>query len=78
MIVYSYSNALLIFFKYPEINFLLLLLLLHVACGILIPNQGLNLCPLHWKHRVLTNGLPGKSLSFLISTFFEGLLCVNL
>ena len=22
--------------------------------GSLFPNQGLNLCPLHWKHRVLT------------------------
>ena len=27
------------------------------------PNQGLNLCPLQWKCRTLTTGLPGKSLS---------------
>ena len=26
------------------------------------PNQRLNLCALHWKHGVLTIGLPGKSL----------------
>ena len=25
-------------------------------------NQGSNPCPLHWKHRVLTTGPPGKSL----------------
>ena len=25
-------------------------LLYHVTCGILFPNQGLNPCPLHWKH----------------------------
>ena len=32
------------------------------ACGILVSSQGWNLYPLHWKHRVLTNGSPGKSL----------------
>ena len=26
-----------------------------------LPNQGLNSCPLPWKHRVLTTRLPGKS-----------------
>ena len=26
------------------------------------PDQGLNLCLLHWKHRVLSTGPPGKSL----------------
>ena len=26
------------------------------------PNQGSNLNPLHWKYRVSTTGLPGKSL----------------
>ena len=25
------------------------------------PDQGLNLCPLQWKHGVLTTGPPGKS-----------------
>ena len=25
------------------------------------PNQGSNLCPLHWRHGVLTTGPPGKS-----------------
>ena len=24
------------------------------------PNQGLNPCPLHWKRRILTTGLPRK------------------
>ena len=32
------------------------------ACGILVSNQGLNLYSLQWKHRVLTNWSPGKSL----------------
>ena len=27
------------------------------------PDQGSNLCPLHWNCRVLTTGLPGKSPS---------------
>ena len=38
--------------------------------GILVPNQGLKLCPLYWKHVVLTLGLPGKfpsSWIFLMS-----------
>ena len=29
--------------------------------GFLLPDQGLNPHPLHWKHRVLTTGHPGKS-----------------
>ena len=29
--------------------------------GSKFPDQGLNLHPLHWKHRILTSGLPGKS-----------------
>ena len=36
------------------------------------PNQGSNLYPLQWKHRVVTTGPPGKShpsiLCFLIAT----------
>ena len=35
-------------------------------CGILTPEQVLNLCPLWWKHGVLTTGPPG-SLYFLVS-----------
>ena len=38
----------------------------HTACGI-FPDQGLNQGsnqrPLHWEHRVLTSGPPGKSLA---------------
>ena len=32
-----------------------------VACGIKFPNQGLNSGPLHWEHRILGTGPPGKS-----------------
>ena len=32
-----------------------------MACGILVPHQGSNPHPLHWKHRALTTGPPGKS-----------------
>ena len=31
------------------------------TCGSYFPNQGSNLHPLHWKHGLLTTGLPGKS-----------------
>ena len=31
------------------------------ACGFLVPYQGLNPHPLHWKGEVLTTGPPGKS-----------------
>ena len=34
--------------------------LYHLACGNFFPEQGLNPWPLHWKHRVLTTGPPGK------------------
>ena len=34
----------------------------HTACGILVPDQVSNPCPLQWKHRILTTGQPGKSL----------------
>ena len=33
-----------------------------MACGILVPEKGLDLCPLPWKRRVLTTGPPGKFL----------------
>ena len=32
--------------------------------GSLFPDQESNLCPLHWKHEILTTGLPGKSPDF--------------
>ena len=38
--------------------FFFLAALQHV--GAQCPNQGSNPCPLHWKHGVLTTGLPGK------------------
>ena len=35
----------------------------HTTCGISVPRpQEWNLCPLHWKHGVLTTGPPEKSL----------------
>ena len=33
-----------------------------MACRISVPQPGINPCLLKWKHRVLTTGLPGKSL----------------
>ena len=36
----------------------------HEAQGILIPQPGIDPRPLQWKFRVLTTGLPGKSLCF--------------
>ena len=37
-----------------------------VACGIYFPDQGSNLGLLHWEHRVLGTGLPGKSLDGIV------------
>ena len=34
------------------------------------PDQGSNLCPLHWKHRVVTTGQPGKSIHLLFISFY--------
>ena len=38
--------------------------------GSQFPDQGLNLCPLHWKHGVLTTGLPGKFRDFFFLILF--------
>ena len=35
--------------------------------GSSFPDQRVNPHPLHWKHRVLTNGRPGKSLTELLT-----------
>ena len=32
--------------------------------GSQFPDQGLNPCPLHWEHKILTTGPPGKPLVF--------------
>ena len=37
--------------------FCLIFWLYCAACGILFPDQGLNLCPLHWKQGALATGL---------------------
>ena len=37
-----------------------------VACGIQFPDQGSNRGLLHWEHRVLATGLPGKSVVQLL------------
>ena len=44
----------------------------HMACGILVPQQGIE--PLHWKHTVLTTGPPGKSPEIRIILLL--ILCV--
>ncbi|XP_073659208.1 CREB-regulated transcription coactivator 1 isoform X3 [Tursiops truncatus] len=36
--------------------------------GSYFPNQGLKLCPLQWKHGILTTGPPGNSLSSFLNT----------
>ena len=55
---YLLRNELLLLFIWP----------CHVACGIIVPQQGLNPYPLQWKHRVLTTGQPGKSLNLYFQT----------
>ena len=58
--------------------FFWLFLALAAACGIKFPDQGLNPGPLHWEHRVLPSGSPGKVLEIFfffnqkfISTTFK-------
>ena len=51
------------------------------ACGIQFPDQGSNPGPLHWEHRVLITGSPGKSpLVFIIISvillFYCGKICI--
>ena len=44
----------------------------HKVCRISVPYLGIKLMPLHWKHVILTTGLPGKSrvvMSFLFLIF---------
>ena len=52
-----------------------------VVChvGSQFPDQGLNPCPLHWEHGVLTTGPPGKSLLLLLllSHFSRVQLCAT-
>ena len=40
------------------------------AHGILVPNQGLNLCPLYWKSRILTTGPRVGSPNFVVVVVF--------
>ena len=40
--------------------FIYLFLLYCTAYGILVPQPGIKCEPLHWKHRILTSGLPGS------------------
>ena len=35
--------------------------------GLKFPDQGLNPCPLQWKHDVLTTEPPGKSQTYVLS-----------
>ena len=51
-------------FFYNVLKIFLLLIWLHwilvAVCGIQFPDQGSNPGPLHWEHRVLATGPPGK------------------
>ena len=43
----------------------------------LVPQPGLNLGPLHWEHRVLATGPPGKSLHIFNFTEFHLLVTLD-
>ena len=47
---------------YDNIIFTLFFFFCHMACGILVPDQGLNSCPLQWKCKLLATGSPGNSI----------------
>ena len=48
-----------------ELIFPFFVFLASLAWRILVPWSEVKPCPLHWKHGVLTTGLPGKSWPFL-------------
>ena len=58
VVVFWYSLRFTFFFIY---FFIWLPQVLFAACGIQFPDQGLNLGPLYWEHRVLATGPSGKS-----------------
>ena len=72
MIVHSSSNFTTVKSTqvYAKHIFTVILFISHTVrqVGSKFPNQGLNTYPLHWKHGVLTTGLPGKSPFF---SFFK-------
>ena len=51
----------------------------HAACGILVPNWGLNPSPQQWKLWVLISQLPRKSLncSFIYTSFLKDFDCTD-
>ena len=51
-----------IIFVFVSFSFFFLFGCTILHMGSLFPNLGLNPSPLHWKCRVSTTGLPGKSL----------------
>lgn len=44
--------------------------------GSQFPNQGLNVCPQHWKHGVLTTGPPGNSQKWFFFLYVPCLLSI--
>ena len=57
--IISFSIAPRIFTLCLKLGFFFFFLPCHMACGILVPQQGIE--PLYWKHTVLTTGLSEKS-----------------
>ena len=52
----------LLFFLIPKFSLIYLFFLPHhAACGILVPQLGIEPKPLQWKHGILTTGLPVNS-----------------
>ena len=49
---------------YSAIKFFFFFWSCGMGCGILVPNQGSNWCPLYREWRILTTGLPGESQHF--------------
>ena len=47
------------------------------AHGSYFPHQGLNLHPLHWQHKVLATGPPGKSPNQFFGDPFLNISCLT-
>ena len=48
----------------------------HTACGILVPQTGIEPRPWQWKQKALTMGPPGNSLKFILYLYIYIYICI--
>ena len=60
-----------------KVKWVSVLWLCHAACGIIVPQAGIEPGPLQWEHRVLTTGLPEVPMSFYLDSFIQESVSYN-